>query len=346
MIAAGVLFLTSCGKSLFLLRGPGGDHPLEWGIPGGKAEPEDESLCATAIRETLEECGYAAAPPELHLHTRRAPEGEADFSTFVCHIEAPFQPVLCDEHIAWAWAPLASPPLPAHPGLAVALARFSMIDIDVAQAMADGDLTSPQVYESLTLFAIRITGTGKSYRPKLKEHVWRDPEIYLNERFLSRCNGLPVIVEHPKASTLTSAEFNRRMVGTIILPFIRGDEVWGIARIMDDKTIQLMKEDQISTSPGVTFDFRSENVEAETPSGEKVLIEGIPSLMDHLALCWAGVWDKGGPPTGVDSADAPVFARTDAIDFASLDYFTHSLTLLSVRLASLSSRSRANRPGN
>lgn len=347
--AAGILIVAPGNKVLFLLRGPGGDHPLEWCIPGGKREPEDADLQACAIRETLEECGYAAVNAELSEHTRGvagqdSPESEAvDFTTFVCHVGEEFTPVLCDEHLGYAWAPLSAPPGPLHPGVSVALRRFSMVDIDIARAMSLGELVSPQRYQSITLFAIRITGTGKSYRSKLDEHVWRDPEIYLNERFLSRCNGLPVVVEHPETSAMTSDEFNRRMVGSIILPYIKDDEVWGIARIMDDRAIALLCEEQVSTSPGVTFDFRSENIEAVGPDGKKILIEGDPSLIDHLALCWAGVWDKGGPPTGVDRGGvAPVLTRVDS---ASLDHFIHSLTLLSVRASNLSSHSRANRRG-
>lgn len=349
--AAGILIIAPGNQVLFLLRGPGGDHPGEWCIPGGKREEEDSSLADCAVRETLEECGYSAVEAELKEHTRGiagvdAPGSEAvDFTTFVCHVGEQFTPKLCEEHLGYAWAPLASPPGPLHPGVSVALRRFAMLDIDIAHAMAAGELVSPQVYESITLFAMRITGTGKSYRSKIDEHVWRDPEIYLNGRFLSRCNGLPVIIEHPDEAVLDSKEFNRRMVGTIVYPYLKGDEVWGIARILDDKTIALLRSEQVSTSPTVTFDFRSENIEAKTPDGKTILVEGDPSLVDHLALCWAGVWDKGGPPEGVDSSGALALARADSIDYDSLSYFTNSLTLLSVRMASLSSRSRANRRG-
>ena len=338
--AAGILFLAPENKVLFLLRGPGSDHPCEWCIPGGKREAEDDSVMACAIRETREECGYAALPAELEEHTRGIaealkPEDEAvDFTTFVCRVGEQFTPKPDDEHCGYAWAPLDSPPQPLHPGVDVSLRRFSMVDIDVARAMAAGQLVSPQRYETITLFAIRITGTGKSYRSKIDEHVWRDPELYLNAEFLSRCNGLPVIIEHPEDSVLDSKEFNRRMVGTIIFPYLKGDEVWGIARILDDKTIKLMFSEQISTSPAVTFDFRSENIEGTTPDGKKILIEGKPSLIDHLALCFEGVWDKGGPPEGVDRVGASL-AMADSVEPSELSSFTNSLTLLGVRMSNL-----------
>jgi 8-oxo-dGTP pyrophosphatase MutT (NUDIX family) len=37
------------------------DHPGEWGFPGGKPEPADRDLAATAAREAAEELGLAAA---------------------------------------------------------------------------------------------------------------------------------------------------------------------------------------------------------------------------------------------------------------------------------------------
>jgi hypothetical protein len=33
------------------------------------------------------------------------------------------------------------------------------------------------------------------------------------------------------------------------------------------------------------------------------LIEGKPILLDHIAICEVGVWDKGGPPTGVSTTN-------------------------------------------
>ncbi|EJM4515722.1 NUDIX hydrolase, partial [Salmonella enterica] len=35
--------------------------------------------------------------------------------------------------------------------------------------------------------------------------------------------------------------------------------------------------------------------------GEPLLLEGNPVLLDHLAICEQGVWDKLGEPTGVKS---------------------------------------------
>jgi hypothetical protein len=218
-----------------------------------------------------------------------------------------------------------------------------MVEIDVAKAMAAGELVSPQTYESITLFAVRITGTGKSYRHKLDEHVWRDPILYLNPEFLERCNGLPVIMEHPPGSVLDSKEFNKRMVGTILYPYIKGEEVWGIARIMDDAAIKMLSDAQLSTSPAVTFDYRSENIEGTTKNGEKILIEGKPSLVDHLAICMEGVWDKSGPPVGIDRTGAEMaVADSVAIDFSGISELTSQIKMLDVRISNHLSRRHAH----
>jgi chemotaxis protein histidine kinase CheA len=81
-----------------------------------------------------------------------------------------------------------------------------------------------------------------------------------------------------------------------------GDEVWGIAKVYDETTATLMSREQLSTSPSVVF--RNPDVENSTVTlddGQPLLIEGKPVLLDHIAICEAGVWDKGGPPTGVST---------------------------------------------
>lgn len=189
-----------------------------------------------------------------------------------------------------------------HPGALVSLERIKMDELGVARAMASGRLTSPQQYENMWLFAIRITGTGAAFRPSRKEYVYRDPEIYLNDDFIARCNGLAVIWEHPEdAAKLNSIEYSRRNIGSILLPYIQGNEVWGIAKIYDDEAIKDMRKSTWSTSPSVIFDRTSDNKFFTMGDGKKLLIEGKPVLLDHVAICEQGVWDKGGEPTGVSS---------------------------------------------
>lgn len=148
------------------------------------------------------------------------------------------------------------------------------------------------------MFDLRITGTGAAYRSKLDEFTVRDPEKWLSDEFVQRCNGLPVIFDHPKdGKNLTPEEYRERSIGTIVLPYVKGDEVWGIAKIFDDAAAVLMQTTHTSTSPGVKA--RSDAKPIKLEDGTKVLDEDLPAILDHLAVCELGVWDKGGPPEGV-----------------------------------------------
>lgn len=323
------MFLARDGSSLYLKRSETGDHAGEWCIPGGKLEG-DETAEEAARREVLEETGYeikdkmvqhcrtvapvgpavpavAAPPPTLvppgETGAATSPAEEVDFTTFLVRVPEQFEVELDQEHVGFAWSPITQPPQPLHPGCQIAIERLTWDELGVARAIAAGRLTSPQRYENVSLFALRITGTGTSYRKKHDEFVYRRPENYLTDEFLARCSGLPVIMQHPKGATLNSKEFVDRVVGTIMLPYVLGDEVWGIAKIYDDAAVKMMEERKLSTSPAVVFRNPSVNSKLETENGQKLLIEGKPSLLDHLAICEHGVWDKGEGPTGVNSVD-------------------------------------------
>ncbi len=172
-------------------------------------------------------------------------------------------------------------------------------ELTIAKRIMSGELSSPQRYENISLFAMRVTGTGTAYRKALDEFVYRRPENYLTPEFLERCAGLAVIFEHPDRNTLNSQEFADRVVGSIMFAYIVGDEVWGIAKIYDDTAIDIMTSQPMSTSPAVVFRDPKVNDTIELDNGNVILIEGKPSLLDHLAICARGVWDKGGDPTGV-----------------------------------------------
>ena len=285
--AAGMMLTTRDGEVLLMRRNDTG----EWAFPGGHIEP-DETTHDAAIRETGEETGHKL-DGEFNLHSRRNKDG-VDFSTFRAEVER-FAPVLNHEHTAYMWSKLDALPAPLHPGVQVALDKLNATELDIARMIRDGDLVSPQRFKNMSLFAMRITGTGAAYRSKDEEFVWRSPALYLNDEFLARCNGLPVIFEHPEKRLLNSDEFADRSVGAIMLPYIAGDEVWGIAKIYDDEAIALMENNQLSTSPGVLVTGDAVDLD----DGGKLLIEGKPILLDHLAICAQGVWDKGQAPRGV-----------------------------------------------
>ncbi len=353
--AAGILF--TCGDSaLFLRRAESGDHAGEWCIPGGKLEDGEEAE-EGAIRETYEEAGIHIKKDELSPWTRTLTPAEpvlamegldlasseaVDFTTLLVKVSHQFTPRLSNEHDGYAWSPITAPPQPLHPGCQITLDRFKMDELSVAQAIADGRLTSPQRYENVWLFAIRITGTGASYRHARQEFVWRDPSIYINDEFLARCNGLAVIWEHPEASLLDGEEFTNRIIGSIMLPYIpadKPDEVWGIAKIYDETAAQNMRDTQLSTSPAVNFADPTENDRVTLENGKVMLIEGKPSLLDHIAICENGVWDKGGDPTGVESVDALADSQT-VTTIGCATATNQSLDLLRLQASVMALRSR------
>lgn len=170
-------------------------------------------------------------------------------------------------------------------------------DFETAEAIRDGKLSSPQKFGDFWLFDLRITGTGMAYRDAIDEWAFRDPEVWTSPEFVQRCNGLPVIFEHPEGRGLNSDYYRENAIGTVILPYVKGDEVWGIAKIFDDDSATLMQTTHRSTSPGVTPPKGAEAISLE--GGAKVLDEGLPLILDHLAVCELGVWDKDGPPEGI-----------------------------------------------
>ncbi|EPZ6665988.1 DUF2213 domain-containing protein [Escherichia coli] len=181
---------------------------------------------------------------------------------------------------------------------------MSLTELEVAERIRDGTVPSPVKFSNMWLVNLRITGTGLACRAGLKEHVWRDPKLYLNEEFLRRCNGLPVIANHPDDAVLTEEDFKSRIVGSVMLPYIRGDEVWAVCRVYLQSIVEEITEGDVSTSPSVVFNSTSGNVEVQE-GDTNFLIEGVPFLVDHIALVTKahgslGVWDKDRIPAGVE----------------------------------------------
>lgn len=181
---------------------------------------------------------------------------------------------------------------------------MNLTELELAQRIRDGTTPSPVKYSNMWLVNLRITGTGLAYRAGLKEHVWRDPKLCLNDEFLARCNGLPVLENHPDDSVLTEEDYKNRSVGTVMLPYIRGDEVWAVCRIYIRDMVEAIVKGKVSTSPAVIFNNASGNVEV-MDGDTNFLIEGVPYLIDHIALVTEdhgslGVWDKDKIPAGVE----------------------------------------------
>lgn len=189
--------------------------------------------------------------------------------------------------------------------------QVALSDHETAEAIRDGKLKSPQKYGDFWLFALRVTGTGVAYRDSIDEYAIRDPKAWLSDEFVTRCNGLAVVDGHPPGRGVDTEWYREHAIGNVVLPYISGDEVWGVAKIFDAKAAEEMQSSKTSTSPGVKPP--EDSIATETKDGTKVLAEDLPLVLDHLAICPAGVWDKNGPPEGVrlDSRKADEVPETE-----------------------------------
>lgn len=318
---AGILFRVRKNGPLYLLlkRSDTG----EWCIPGGHME-EGETPMDAAERECVEEIGGCPDGLRWAVRANSIPSGKGLFVCFLQDVASPFKPELNSEHTNWGWFSPDALPQPMHRKVAETIERVTGNELDISKRMAKGELLSPQRYENMWLFDIRITGTETSYRSSLKEYVYRPPADFLTEEFVQRCNGLPLIFEHPRRKTekaeeenpqviLDSDNFRDRSIGSVFLPYIRDDEVWGIAKVFDDDAALLMRTSHASTSPAVVFRDAGSTETVKLEDGSTVLIEGKPSYLDHIAICEEGVWDKGGEPTGVNLTGDSIVDHDNAV---------------------------------
>ncbi|EGW7777876.1 NUDIX domain-containing protein [Salmonella enterica] len=292
IFGSGIMFRQ--GKFVFLIQR---SDDGTWCQPGGKVEP-DELAIDTARREVLEEVGYQYDGP-LTPHSVYG-----DYLTFRAEVSERFEANLNDESLTAGWFHIDDLPKPLHQPFAEMLAQQALNETEVATLIADGTLSSPQFFINMWMFAIRVTGTGVTWRSADQQMAFRNPDDYLTPEFLQRVAGLPLIWLHPEKNTLDSNEFAKRVIGTLTNSWVADNgEVWAIARVYDAEAAEIMATRQLSTSPTVKFvEVPDSIIEID---GQPLLVEPSPELLDHVAICEQGVWDKLLAPTGVKSDSIP-----------------------------------------
>lgn len=292
IFGSGIMFRQ--GKFVFLIQR---SDDGTWCPPGGTVEPGELAIDA-ARREVLEEVGYQYDGP-LTPHSVYG-----DYLTFRAEVPERFEAKLDDESLAAGWFHIDDLPKPLHQPFAEMLAQQALNETEVAALIADGTLSSPQFFINMWMFAIRVTGTGVTWRSADQQMAFRNPDDYLTPEFLQRVAGLPLIWLHPEKNTLDSNEFAKRVIGTLTNSWVADNgEVWAIARVYDAEAAEIMATRQLSTSPTVKFvEVPDSIIEID---GQPLLVEPSPELLDHVAICEQGVWDKLLAPTGVKSDSIP-----------------------------------------
>ncbi len=292
IFGSGIMFRQ--GKFVFLIQR---SDDGTWCQPGGTVEQGELAIDA-ARREVLEEVGYQYDGP-LIPHSVHG-----DYLTFRAEVPERFEAKLNDESLAAGWFHIDDLPKPLHQPFAEMLARQALNETEVAALIADGTLSSPQFFINMWMFAIRVTGTGVTWRSADQQMAFRNPDDYLTPEFLQRVAGLPLIWLHPEKNTLDSNEFAKRVIGTLTNSWVADNgEVWAIARVYDAEAAEIMATRQLSTSPTVKLvEVPDSIIEID---GQPLLVEPSPELLDHVAICEQGVWDKLLAPTGVKSDSIP-----------------------------------------
>lgn len=292
IFGSGIMFRQ--GKFVFLIQR---SDDGTWCPPGGTVEPGELATDA-ARREVLEEVGYQYDGP-LTPHSVYG-----DYLTFRAEVPERFEAKLNDESLAAGWFHIDDLPKPLHQPFAEMLAQQALNETEVAALIADGTLSSPQFFINMWMFAIRVTGTGVTWRSADQQMAFRNPDDYLTPEFLQRVAGVPLIWLHPEKNKLDSDEFAKRVIGTLTNSWVADNgEVWAIARVYDAEAAEIMATRQLSTSPTVTYSEMQDSI--IKIDGQPLLVEGSPVLLDHVAICEQGVWDKLLAPTGVKSDSIP-----------------------------------------
>ena len=139
---------------------------------------------------------------------------------------------------------------------------------------------------------MRLTGLGLAERIiDNKAMIFnRTKENFATDDFMKIYASVPICIQHP---TNENGEFEplgfkyaSSIIGNAIHSFLRDDEIWVIARLHNLEAVEIILNNDISTSPY----FISKEVQHEIEND--VIYDEIPLICNHLAIVDKGFWDK------------------------------------------------------
>lgn len=283
-----------------------------WELPGGTVDKSDQSYLEAAKREFHEETGLdVTGPPQWCLGTapKETPGAGITFGFVIdTSLSMPPKPTLSDEHTEYGWWSIDELPEDLHEVCRPAIERWRFTEADIQRLIVDGTLIGPSSYFSQVLMPVRITGTGLAMRVEKMQFTFRDTDDYLNEDFLKRCNGLPLLWQHADKDFTDGDTLGAQSIGLVTDAYVRDSDVWGVAKILDLDAAIAMATGAYSTSPSFITHIDSRS----SSGGVDVTVEGQILHLDHLAVVQAGVWDKLGEPCGIDT---PITLRPIPLNF-------------------------------
>lgn len=130
---------------------------------------------------------------------------------------------------------------------------------------------------------LRITGTGVTKREinGMVVDIDRPFQDFASPVFLEACCGIPVTITHP-VTDVNGDTFKNYTIGIILKAYVKGNEIWGIARIYDPIFFEAVRLGIKSTSPSI----RSEDVLLPNGTYREEYLS-----INHLAIVPAGHWD-------------------------------------------------------
>lgn len=307
---AGVIYATSDGRVLLLLRSEDSDNPGTWCWPGGTIEPGEDPEQA-AKRESKEEIGYY--PNDLRLF-----EEHEGFVTFKSGTNIEIPVTLNDEHTEYMWVePLvAANSMSLHPGVRGTILRhYSRLSTRfyVQERLGPRRSITSEGFMLCENVPIARSGTMLYASHELPGvtpdnqgiiRVDRSPSEILAPHAIASFAGKDVTIGHPPGG-VDATNWKKHSVGEVHNPRPGEGEftdcIVADLLVKDPRAIKLINDGQDEVSCGYDADY-------------KMLSPGhaqqLNILGNHIALVKSG---RCGPRCSIGDSQMPKMSFTERL---------------------------------